>query len=237
MSRLRCCGGRASPWRAGWREPTFSAPPTSSSACSTQGLTNSNRCSCSHTTDAGRKWNEVGYFPNGVGEARVSFLNNHQGWVVVGNGEAMQQEPVTIYETTTGGGRWSVISRSNSLVGEAGIPGGTPGGPSVGGYKTGLTVVALGAECRLVANRTNRRCPISGSVDRRQALDQPGPANSLAARRWWSKLAGLFLCLKRCALGLVRRPERDDRDRGLFDSERRDDLGGTPTALGQARTG
>jgi photosystem II stability/assembly factor-like uncharacterized protein len=93
-----------------------------------------------HTTDAGRKWNEVGYFPNGVGEARVSFLNNRQGWVVVGNGEAMQQEPVTIYETTTGGGRWSVISRSNPLVGGPGIPGGTPGGPSVGGYKTGLTV-------------------------------------------------------------------------------------------------
>jgi photosystem II stability/assembly factor-like uncharacterized protein len=93
-----------------------------------------------HTTDAGRKWNEVGSFPNSIGEARVSFLNKLQGWVAVGNGEAMQQEPVTIYETTTGGGHWTVISRSNPLVWGPGIPLGTPQGPSVGGYKTGLTV-------------------------------------------------------------------------------------------------
>jgi hypothetical protein len=31
-----------------------------------------------HTTDSGRKWTEVGSFPNGAGEDWVSFLNNRK---------------------------------------------------------------------------------------------------------------------------------------------------------------
>jgi len=75
-----------------------------------------------HTTDGGREWAQVGSFPNGVGEAWVSFLNDRQGWVVVGNGAAGGSSSATIYETTNGGARWSVVSRSMSLTGRPGTP-------------------------------------------------------------------------------------------------------------------
>jgi photosystem II stability/assembly factor-like uncharacterized protein len=87
-----------------------------------------------HTTDGGRKWTEVGTFKNGVGEAWVSFLNNRQGWVAIGNGEAGGAFTVTIYKTTSGGAHWLMVSRSMSLSGKPGTPG-NPGGC----HLTGLT--------------------------------------------------------------------------------------------------
>ena len=87
-----------------------------------------------HTTDGGRKWTEVGSFPNGVGEAWVSFLNNRQGWVAIGNGAAGGTSSVTIYATTDAGAHWAVVSRSMSLSGKPGTPD-NPGGC----HDTGLT--------------------------------------------------------------------------------------------------
>jgi photosystem II stability/assembly factor-like uncharacterized protein len=87
-----------------------------------------------HTTDGGRKWTEVGSFPNGVGEAWVSFLNNRQGWVAIGNGAAGGTSSVTIYATTDAGAHWAVVARSPSLSGKPGTPD-NPGGC----HDTGLT--------------------------------------------------------------------------------------------------
>ena len=75
-----------------------------------------------HTIDSGRKWTEVGSFPNGAGEAWVSFLNNRQGWVAIGNGAAGGSSSLTIYATTSGGAHWTVVSRSMSLMGKPGTP-------------------------------------------------------------------------------------------------------------------
>ena len=87
-----------------------------------------------HTTDSGRKWTEVGSFPNDAGEAWVSFLNNRQGWVAIGNGAAGGTSSVTIYATTDAGAHWAVVSRSMSLSGKPGTPD-NPGGC----HDTGLT--------------------------------------------------------------------------------------------------
>ena len=62
-----------------------------------------------HTTDAGRKWVHAGTFPNDLGGAWVSFLNDRRGWVAVGNGAAGGSGTVTIYETTNGGRHWSMV--------------------------------------------------------------------------------------------------------------------------------
>ena len=88
----------------------------------------------SHTTDGGRKWTEVGSFPNGVGEAWVSFVNDRHGWVAIGNGAAGGSSSVTIYATMSGGAHWAVVSRSMSLGGKPGTPD-NPGGC----HDTGLT--------------------------------------------------------------------------------------------------
>ena len=90
-----------------------------------------------HATNGGRKWTEVGSFPGGVGTAWVSFQNDQQGWVAIGNGAAGGTFTVTIYDTTSGGAHWVMVSRSMSLGGKAG----TPDNPS-GCGDTGL--VALG---------------------------------------------------------------------------------------------
>ena len=66
----------------------FSVPPTSSSACTIRTTEGFRPVFLLHTTDGGRKWTEVGSFPNGVGEAWVSFQNDRQGWVAIGNGAA-----------------------------------------------------------------------------------------------------------------------------------------------------
>ena len=75
-----------------------------------------------HTTDSGRKWTEVGSFPEGVGTAWVSFQNDQQGWDAIGNGAAGGTFTVTIYETTNGGAHWVMVSRSMSLGGKPGTP-------------------------------------------------------------------------------------------------------------------
>ncbi len=87
-----------------------------------------------HTTDGGRKWTEVWSFPNGVGEAWVSFLDNRLGWVAIGNGAAGGTSSVTIYATTDAGAHWAVVARSPSLSGKPGTPD-NPGGC----HDTGLT--------------------------------------------------------------------------------------------------
>ena len=74
-----------------------------------------------HTTDGGRKWVHDGSFPNDEG-AWVSFLNDERGWFAVDNVEAGGAGSVSIYETTSGGTHWSLVSRSRSLVGAPGTP-------------------------------------------------------------------------------------------------------------------
>jgi hypothetical protein len=88
-----------------------------------------------HTTDAGRKWIHAGTFPNDLGGAWLSFLNDRRGWVAVGNGAAGGSGSVTVYETTSGGRHWSMVSRSRSLTGTPGTPG-SPGTADV----TGLSI-------------------------------------------------------------------------------------------------
>jgi photosystem II stability/assembly factor-like uncharacterized protein len=97
-----------------------------------------------HTTDGGKKWLRAGSVPGGGAGIWLGFANDRYGWALVVTGLAMGQESVTIYETTTGGGHWSVISRSNPLVWGPGIPLGTPQGPSVGCDKTGFSFSGTG---------------------------------------------------------------------------------------------
>ena len=92
-----------------------------------------------HTTDGGKKWVETASLSGRGGDTWVRFFNDRHGWAEVGDGLAMGQEAVTIYQTTSGGKHWSVISRSQPLVGGPGVPGGTPGGPPFGCDKTGFS--------------------------------------------------------------------------------------------------
>ena len=64
-----------------------------------------------HTTDGGKKWLRAGSVSGGGAGIWLRFANDRYGWALVVTGLAMGQESVTIYETTTGGGHWSVISR------------------------------------------------------------------------------------------------------------------------------
>lgn len=75
-----------------------------------------------HSTDGGRRWVRIGSFPDGAGQAWVTFLNDRRGWVAVGNGAAGGSSSVTVYETTSAGAHWSVVSRSMSLTGRPGTP-------------------------------------------------------------------------------------------------------------------
>jgi len=88
-----------------------------------------------HTTDAGRSWIDDGSFPRDYGDAWIDFLTPRRGWLMVGNGAAANQEPVTIYETDSGGARWSERAQSPIPT----IAAGTPGAPSPGCDKSGVT--------------------------------------------------------------------------------------------------
>jgi len=87
-----------------------------------------------HTTNGGRSWTDSGSFPRDYGGAWLHFVSRSRGWLMVSHGAAADQEPVTLYETTTGGKRWSELARSSSTMAA-----GTPGAPSPGCDKTGIS--------------------------------------------------------------------------------------------------
>ena len=88
-----------------------------------------------HTTDGGVRWARAGSFPASDDQTWLRFGDDRQGWAVVGHGQLMGIEAVTVYETTSSGRRWSVISRSSTPSAA-----GTPGGPSLYCDKSGLSL-------------------------------------------------------------------------------------------------
>lgn len=120
-----------------------------------------------HTTDGGEKWLRAGSVSGGGEGIWLRFASDRQGWALVVTGLAMGQESVTIYETTTGGEHWSVISRSMPLVGGPGIAEGTPGGPPTLCGKTGFSISGVGARVSLWLTGQSEGAPcLYRSLDR-----------------------------------------------------------------------
>lgn len=93
-----------------------------------------------HTSDGGRSWAPAGTFARFDVNAWLYFADGLHGWLVVGNGAAANEEPVSVYATSTGGAHWSQVARSASPS----TPG-TPGAPSPGCDKSGLGYSPRGA--------------------------------------------------------------------------------------------
>ncbi len=87
-----------------------------------------------HTVDGGKDWIDVRSFPRDYGQVWIDFLNQRRGWVMVDQGAAMDQDPVTIYGSENGGERWTELASSSGPMWS-----GTPGAPTVGCDKTGLS--------------------------------------------------------------------------------------------------
>lgn len=88
-----------------------------------------------HTDDGGRSWTQSQPLARCDDHLWVYFLSPSRGWLMVGNGQAANQEPVAIYRTTTGGRSWSEITHSAIPT----IESGAPGAPSSYCDKTGLS--------------------------------------------------------------------------------------------------
>ena len=87
-----------------------------------------------HTANGGRTWTDRGSFPRAYGDAWIYFVSRSRGWLMVGHGQAADQESVSIYETRSAGRRWRELARSSSPM-----TSGTPGAPSAGCDKTGIS--------------------------------------------------------------------------------------------------
>jgi photosystem II stability/assembly factor-like uncharacterized protein len=87
-----------------------------------------------HTTNGGKTWTDVRSFPHDGGTVWIDFLNRRRGWVMVDQGAAMDQDPVTIYRTDSGGARWAELARSSGPMWT-----GTRGAPSSYCDKTGIS--------------------------------------------------------------------------------------------------
>jgi photosystem II stability/assembly factor-like uncharacterized protein len=87
-----------------------------------------------HTTNAGRTWTDVNSFAGDYGYVWIDFLNQQRGWVMVDNGAASDNNPVTVYRTDSGGRRWIELARSSEPM-----RAGTPGAPSSGCDKSGIS--------------------------------------------------------------------------------------------------
>ena len=130
------------------------SPPTSSSACTSQNhLKDSGRCILLSRHKRRTQVDRGRLLPRkALATAWVSFQNDQQGWVAIGNGAAGGTFTVTIYDTTSGGAHWVMVSRSMSLGGKAG----TPDNPS-GCGDTGLVCFGNLACARSLAHRVFRK--------------------------------------------------------------------------------
>jgi hypothetical protein len=88
-----------------------------------------------YTADGGRRWIARGSFPRGDGNAWLYFTSRSRGWLMLGNGQAADQEPVTVYETRSAGTRWIELARSRGPM-----TSGTPAAPSSGCDKSGVSL-------------------------------------------------------------------------------------------------
>jgi photosystem II stability/assembly factor-like uncharacterized protein len=75
------------------------------------------------TSDGGSHWSTLGRLPSPYCE--VQFVDAAHGWCVA-SGAASGQEQVSVYQTTDGGRRWSLVSKSASITGTPGSPGSLP---------------------------------------------------------------------------------------------------------------
>jgi photosystem II stability/assembly factor-like uncharacterized protein len=75
------------------------------------------------TSDGGSHWSTLGRLPSPY--CGVQFVNAADGWCVE-SGAASGEDPVTVYQTTDGGRRWALVSKSASPTGTPGSPGSLP---------------------------------------------------------------------------------------------------------------
>lgn len=87
-----------------------------------------------HTTDGGKAWIDVRSFPRDYGQVWIDFVNQRRGWVMVDQGAAMDQDPVTIYRTDSGGSRWTELANSSGPMWA-----GTRGAPASYCDKSGIS--------------------------------------------------------------------------------------------------
>ena len=72
------------------------------------------------TSDGGHHWSTIGRLPSPYCE--VQFVNATDGWCVE-VGAASGEDEVIVYQTTDGGRRWALVSKSASPTGTPGSPG------------------------------------------------------------------------------------------------------------------
>ena len=75
-----------------------------------------------HTPNGGRTWIERGSFPHADGNAWLYCTNRRSGWLMVGNDEAANQEPVTIHQIRSDARRWIELACSRTPMVAAGSP-------------------------------------------------------------------------------------------------------------------
>lgn len=76
------------------------------------------------TSDGGRTWTESAALRVPDVVSLLSFADAADGWLLMGGGGSMGQEPVQVYRTTDGGARWSLAAASPPQFSNAtgGIP-------------------------------------------------------------------------------------------------------------------
>lgn len=92
----------------------------------------------SHTTDRGQTWQSATLSASvPLNPARMSFINNQDGWIEAETGGATGNDFEIIFRTTDGGKTWTAVSRT-PYGGQSNIPATFP----FTGHKTGLTFIS-----------------------------------------------------------------------------------------------
>ncbi len=92
----------------------------------------------SHTTDGGQTWQSATLSASvPLNPARMSFINNQDGWIEAETGGATGNDFEMIFRTTDGGKTWTAVSRTPD-----GGPSTIPATFPFTGHKTGLTFIS-----------------------------------------------------------------------------------------------
>jgi photosystem II stability/assembly factor-like uncharacterized protein len=81
-----------------------------------------------NTTDGGRSWRESSAVGGAASPVAIDFAGPRRGWLLDSLGEAMNQNPVTLYRSTDGGVRWSLAAKSPRMAGDLATNSGLPVG-------------------------------------------------------------------------------------------------------------
>jgi len=79
------------------------------------------------TGDGGRTWQHSEPLP-GSELVALDITGRSRGWLLESLGEAMNQNPVSLYRSTDGGVRWSLVARSPGMAGDPATSSGLPVG-------------------------------------------------------------------------------------------------------------